>query len=273
MNVSIKRHLRVLTRSLSGLKNVDAILCFGSYAQETADRYSDIDLLVLCKPQIPSTQLRQRCFSRLSKVNEVEINRVSSWDGAWNPVQDRLQYENKWIDITYNQTVWMTKVINRAVRAGATSTKEMPFRPYTLCGLIKNSLILEDKNHAAHELKKLIEPYPPQLRDNLFEVHMPRLRDCLADLGDYVKRDIGNSAFLFQLQLFLDSLVTLLFAINQRYDPASKRRELDIGKLPLLPTNFLERYEKILAGSFVFRRRVGILKELVDFTKFIESYK
>jgi predicted nucleotidyltransferase len=262
-----------LIRCLAGLPSVDAVLCFGSFANGTADSYSDIDLLVLCKHQIPPTQTRKQHFKKLAGIKEFRINLPSTWSDTWNPVQDRLFYGDKWYDITYNKTSWLAKVIKQVIAKGVITTKEMPFRPYTLCGLIDNSLILTDKNHAAAKLKKLTRRYPPALRKNLFSVHRSRLVECLADLQDYVKRDVGNSAFHFQLQRFLDSFITLLFAVNETYDPASKRLEPAIKTLSTLPTNFLTRYEKILTGPFTSRNKAMLLKELDALTKFIDRHR
>jgi hypothetical protein len=42
----------------------------------------------------------------------------------------------------------------------------------------------------------------------------------------------------------------LVVGINEHYYAASKRPEPALAKLPLLPENFIARYEKLLEGPF-----------------------
>jgi hypothetical protein len=59
-------------------------------------------------------------------------------------------------------------------------------------------------------------------------------------------------------------MASVLFAVNECYDPATKRRERDLKSLALLPNDFLKRYKRVFEGPFseVGRRRV--LEELAS---------
>jgi hypothetical protein len=50
----------------------------------------------------------------------------------------------------------------------------------------------------------------------------------------------------------------VVFAINEYYDPATKRLEEELKKLRVVPANFVVRYERVLEGPFngVSRRRI-----------------
>jgi len=76
------------------------------------------------------------------------------------------------------------------------------------------------------------------------------------------ERGIGNTAFHFHLERIIDSLGTILFAINERYDPATKRVEDVYRDLEIVPEGFLERYTKLLETPLTRDGRQSIVKEL-----------
>ena len=61
-----------------------------------------------------------------------------------------------------------------------------------------------------------------------------------------------------------------LFAVNEKYDPAVKRPEVEYEKLSILPPNFLERYTKLLEGPFDTHGRLRTVQELETFVTEIE---
>lgn len=85
-------------------------------------------------------------------------------------------------------------------------------------------------------------------------------------MRDYVKRDIGNSAFHFQLQNAMHALETALFAINERYDPATKRVEQAYAELYRLPSDFIQRHAALLETPLTEEGRRSITEELGHLT-------
>ena len=88
------------------------------------------------------------------------------------------------------------------------------------------------------------------------------LASSVAEMRDYVKRGIANSAFHFQLQNVIHALETALFAINERYNPATKRVEQTYATLDRLPSNFLQRYAALLETPLTEKGRRSITEEL-----------
>ena len=88
------------------------------------------------------------------------------------------------------------------------------------------------------------------------------MKDCLAELKDGVKRGFGLTFFHFFFHRMCDALYTFLFAVNEKYDPAVKRPEVEYEKLSLLPPNFLGRYAKLLEGPFDENGRQRTVNEL-----------
>lgn len=101
-----------------------------------------------------------------------------------------------------------------------------------------------------------------RFRANLLDQFWPILQAELADLHDCAEWAISNSAFLFHLWRACDALASLLFASNERYNPASKRIEVELARLPLLPHNFINRYEKLLEGPFTSAGRRSTVQAL-----------
>ena len=63
--------------------------------------------------------------------------------------------------------------------------------------------------------------------------------------------------------LYLENLTAGFFAINERYDPATKKVEHEFKKFKLIPANFAQRYDKILEGPFDRAGKQRIVKELM----------
>jgi hypothetical protein len=153
-------------------------------------------------------------------------------------------------ELSYNTAAWLDTVVHKVAVDGALALPEMPFRPYTVAGMLANSSILYDAQDTLAGLVKQLYPYPAALKENLLREFWPILHAELADLHDCAERDIGNTAFLFHLWRACDALVQILFALNEHYDPASKRTERELARLSFLPERFLVRYQQMLEGPF-----------------------
>lgn len=248
---------------LATLDDVAAIICFGSYALGTYDQHSDIDLFVLCRSAIIPAATRQRIFEHIPGVSEIQLQVTSpGWDNQWNPQSDRLKLGGRQFDLTYNTAGWLSTVVHKVIAEGATSIPELTFRPYAMLGLLANSVSLYDPHGFVRDLTGRLYPYPAKLKANIIGEFLPLMTDGLAELADYTRRDIGNTAFLFHLVRLCDALHSVLFALNEYYDPATKKPERELDKLARLPRNFTFRYEALLTGPFDRAGRERVVNEL-----------
>jgi hypothetical protein len=55
---------------------------------------------------------------------------------------------------------------------------------------------------------------------------------------------------------------SLLYAVNERYDPATKRGERELAKLAIIPDRFAERFVGIMEGPFDRSGRQAVVNEL-----------
>jgi hypothetical protein len=138
----------------------------------------------------------------------------------------------------------------------------MSLRPYTVLGLLAHAMPLHDPHGIVAGLRAQLSPYPPALQANLLGEALPIMTDGLAELHDYTRRHIGPSAFLFQLERVCDAMVSALYALNEHYDPATKRPEQELCKLPVLPVQFVARFVRLLEGPFDPRSRTRVADEL-----------
>jgi predicted nucleotidyltransferase len=262
----------VITK-LAELEEIVGIICFGSYAIDTADDKSDIDLLVLCRPDIPDSIKRLSTIGEISNSENIiqENQNDDIWSNEWSKMQDKIRVNGKIVEINYNKIDWIKGVVDKIKRRSATTLKEMPFRPYTLLGLLENSKVLYDPENEMKRLRDSLYPYPHHLKERLVQKSLSICKDSLIDLSDYAERKIGNTAFHFHFQRYLDSLYTLLFAINKKYDPATKRFEEYIKYFHVQPERFRERYDSVLIGPFDKNNIKSIVAELRAFINEIES--
>ena len=252
-----------IVESLARLKGVGAILCFGSYAMGTFDEYSDLDLFVFCEPGIIPAADRRHVLKNVEGAADFEQSQGAlGWDNQWAPQVDQFRVNETRFEISYNTLDWISTVVKRVTREGATSIPEQKFRPYTMLGLLENSIVLYDPDLFLRHLIERLYPYPAQLKGRLISDSLHTLKDCLSELKDGDKRGFGLTFFHFFFHRMCDALYTLLFAVNEKYDPATKRAEVEYKKLNILPPNFLDRYTVLLEGPFDTLGRQPIVQEL-----------
>jgi hypothetical protein len=138
----------------------------------------------------------------------------------------------------------------------------MPFRPYTVLGLLAHAIPLYDPHGIVDGLRAHLSPYPTVLQANLLGESLPIMTDGLAELRDYTRRHIGPSAFLLHLERVCDAMVSVLYALNEHYDPATKRPEQELCKLAILPDQFVARFVRLLEGPFDPRSRPHVVDKL-----------
>jgi GNAT superfamily N-acetyltransferase/predicted nucleotidyltransferase len=247
----LKTFLAPLIKQMVVVDVITGILCFGSQAMGTADARSDIDLYVVCIPEIPDSKKRQRTYAQVPGLSDVLLQPDHlGWENQWSPQSDRVKLAGIDIDLSYNTLEWINLVFDQVLAIGALTLPEFHYRPYTLLGLCASALVVFEKNNVLQSLKDRLFPYPENLQKNLVKANLPILRDSLEELHNYAERGVGNTAFLFHLDRTCDALVTLAFALNEQYDPATKRVEQALEKLDKLPEQFVQRYIALIQGPF-----------------------
>jgi hypothetical protein len=179
----------------------------------------------------------------------------------WIQTGETFTFENIKIDSGYQSLDFLKAVIQGVVVEGKTSLDEISFRPYSIPGLIEESRILFDRTTKAQKLKEQTRPFPDKLKKSLIVEGKTIISESLIDMADYCKRSIGNDAFIFHLWRVTQGFSEILFALNNKYNPMSKRIEKYYENLELKPIDFKERFERILEGPFNQEGRKRTVKE------------
>lgn len=131
---------QIVSPVITALATVDAvsgIVCFGSYALGTADAESDLDLYVICEPTVMPEATRYRLLAPLPGSTALHLQYATpGWSQAWAPHLDRVRVGPITFDLAYTTYDWLTRVVHRVRTEGALTLPEMPFRPYTVLGLL-----------------------------------------------------------------------------------------------------------------------------------------
>jgi predicted nucleotidyltransferase len=265
----IDEMVAVLTNNLKA----QAVLLYGSYAQNLQDEHSDFDLLILLK-EIPLPSERKGSYEKIPHVKIVEIApkavcESNGWDNSWSPINDKLLVHGKRVEIGYNTTRWVNRIINNLIVKHKTTCKEFPFRPYTFLGLLEVCQVLYDRNHFIQKIRSRIRPIPAPLKKAIFQEFFPILLEAHEELKDYAVRGIGILAYQFHLFRGMDALQQILFVLNDVYDPALKKVEQFLFNLKQLPPDFQEFilnvlpkfYEKKKAVTEFFEKAIQFLRK------------
>jgi predicted nucleotidyltransferase len=242
---------RVVARRVSDAfavhPSIGAVLVFGSVALGQVDERSDVDILAICPEELVASDERLAILTRLGAGwrpndggNALFAAGVS--DGKIDDIA---------VDMHYQTGSLIHQVLTQVVEQGAITTSQVPFRPYTLAALIQNAWVLLDKDGLVDDWRKYISTYPIALKRNIIRHFSLRLREYTEGLVAGAERKLGPSHFIFHLDRAADAAVSILFAVNDMYDPAERRAErVILPRLKLVPDGFTSRFTDILAGPF-----------------------
>ncbi len=231
------------------------MLVFGSVALGQADERSDVDILVVCRGELLSIGDRLLILSQLgSGWRSTDGISGDPFFAGSEPLFAAMdsggRVDGIAVELHYQSASWITDVLTQ-VMAGAISTSQLPFRPDTLAALIQRTWVLDDRDGLVARWRQYSASYPEALRQNVLRHFSPLLRDYAEELVSHADRRLGPMNFIFSLDRAVDAAVSILFALNDMYDPAEKRTERTI--LPTLaraPEGFMAKFTEVLEGPF-----------------------
>lgn len=234
-------------RQLSKYERVIAVLVFGSVASGHVDDVSDIDMLVVCAPEIPAVNVRREQVSVLGDGWTFGI----TGDPMFPVIDACRSGDGVPVTLHYQEARWLEEILDEVLLRGAITTERTPFRPYTLAGLLNRAWVLEDVRGTVAGWQARTAVFSPLLRENLLAHFTPLLREHTAELTINAKRRLGPRNVIFSLNWAVDALIGILYALNGIYDPADKRAERTVWPhFRVAPEDFSARLAEILAGPF-----------------------
>jgi hypothetical protein len=238
---------------------VSSVLVFGSVASGQVDERSDVDMLIICRSSILPISTRERILSQIG----------SNWlfHKQYSPLFVDCDVNGLvagiLVEVHYQTTPWISEVLNEVLGYGAITTEKLPFRPYTLPALLQRGLLLKDKDGTIKQWREQARNFPKVLKLNILRHFIPILHEKLAELKATAERGLGSRSFIFFLNSAVDALTSILFAVNETYDPADRRAEQTIlPTLPYVPQDFISTLTKVLEGPF---DKVGALQRAQAF--------
>jgi hypothetical protein len=229
------------------------------------DEFSDVDLLVACRSAVPPVADRAAILSEIGsgwqydRRNEGSLFRVVDEDGVVNGVL---------VSVHYQTVPWIDTVLEAVLERGAITTEQMPFRPYTVPALLQRAWVLLDRDGDVARWCEASRTYPLLLQTNILRHFVPGLRTHVEELTRTAERDLGARNIVFFLNLAVDDLISILFALNRGYDPADRRMHTTvIPFLPYLPPGYVAAMTDILEGPFDregARRRAQLFERLAS---------
>lgn len=250
--------------ALSAHAAVSAVVVFGSVALGRVDALSDTDMLVVCT-EVPTPSEREGLVTVLG----LRYTETPSDSPLFCAQDSGVGGDGLVLSLHYQRAAWLAAVIAE-VLGGAITTERLPFRPYTLLGLLQRGWLLSDKHALVAGWRAQMHPYPERLKHNLVRNFAPTLRDNAEEMLATPERDLGPRNVIFHLNWGVNALVSILLALNGQYDAAERRFEQ--GVLPRLEDKLagLEaRLQDILVGPFDrdgARLRAEAFKGLADET-------
>ncbi len=227
---------------------VSAILVHGSVALGRVDELSDVDMLVVCRSEILPLSDRRRILGSVGSGWQFDQRNE---DSLFAVVDKEGQVDDTVVTVHYRTAPWIDRVLDEVLNEGAITTEQMPFRPYTLPALIQRAWVLSDRDGDVERWRERSREYPRKLRENILRHFVPNLPEHLDELKRTADRGLGARNFIFFLNWAVDDLTSILFALNDVYDPADRRMDTEIVPfLPYLPEDYAATITEVLEGPF-----------------------
>jgi hypothetical protein len=221
------------------------VLVFGSVALGHVDEQSDVDVLFICRDE-------------LSPADSTTL--LKNLGESWSSHDDDNPLFGRWhsgfvdgiaVDVHYQTASLIESVLAKVVEQGAITTAEVPFRPYTLAALLQRAWVIVDKDGLVQRLRQYVAEYPPILKRKIVQHFAPRLEEYAQDMLVSAERRQGAGNFIFFLNRAVDAMISILFAVNENYDPAEKHTEkVILPTLAQVPDGFIARFTDVLEGPF-----------------------
>lgn len=229
---------------LLAVPDISAVVLGGSRARDTAAPESDIDLGLYYDPACPPSIDDLNALAR--EVDDRHPGDAVTRFGEWGPWING----GAWLVVEGRRVDWLFKDLARIRRVIAECRAGRPEIAYQLghphafvsaiyLGEIDCCVPLGDPDGAVAELKALVRPYPPLLREALVAKLLFEATFSLDGAGKAAVRG-DLLTVIGALYRTIACLVQVLHAANDRYCTNEKGALADVDRLPRKPERFVE---------------------------------
>ncbi len=220
---------------LTGFDQVLAVGLTGSHANKKVDRYSDLDLAVFVRDEIPSAERRKRRYESCG------VEGFPYFDKDWEVCTD----DGLTIDGTRCEIIWMAMpVITSFLEDLDRNFDADEFLPG---GLLSTAPLL-DPDGVIPAIKSLVPVYSEERAVYRIKKHLDHAHFSIYVLDWFSKAAFRDDHFSFFIHLreVVEDLVTCCFALNRRW-LSDEKRVLDIlGTFEMVPENVGGRLASII---------------------------
>ena len=242
---------RVVAR-VAAIDGIRALALGGSRARNTAREDSDIDLALYYDPFAPFSIGQLEVAAQ--ELDDRHTGGLITPPGAWGPGVNGggwLVIDDHRVDLLYRDLRRVRELVERCVRGeiGAVYQLGHPigFQNQIYAGETYFCRPLYDPAEELSALKKLVEAYPPRMRQALIVKHLFDAQFELEIALGPARR--GDFAYVSQcLSCSTGFMVLVLYAPNQRFFINEKNAFIESQHFALKPKNLHYEVERILGS-------------------------
>lgn len=212
MNNDITKMLDEFTK----IETVEGIMLAGSRAVKTNDEFSDYDIYIYTKRDIP-VNIRKTITDKYCCY--MELNNC-----FWETEDDGILKDNNIpVEIIYRNLDWINDSLNRTIVDCKADTG------YTTCfwANIRNSVILYDRDNKLSKLQdKCKGSYPEKLKENILKKNYPLLKQQMPAYYYQIEKALKRSDFIsvnHRTAALFASYFDIIFAVNEMLHPGEKK--------------------------------------------------
>jgi predicted nucleotidyltransferase len=249
-----KHQQQILTQIVQDLQQINgvaAVVLGGSHAAGAATGASDMDVGIYYSANKPFDIAEIKAVARKYAADPPAVTGFYEW-GPWVNGGAWIITEHGKVDFLYRNIEQVTQTIEKAKKGEWENHFEQQ-PPYGFSSVIylaetEICIPLYDPEKVIERLKLEVQQYPQQLREAIIKQSLWSAEFTImhAD-GFWEKEDVYNTVGC--LTRAVKSIVSALFAINERYALGDKRAIERLEEMARKPVNLKARIETILCAD------------------------
>ena len=134
-----------IDEALGDHPQVTAVYVFGSASSGHVDETSDVDIGIVCHPEVLASSTRATLLSSVSAGWSIDYSSGTDWGKAIWETYDKGTVAGIGVEAHYLTVSKLSDVLEQVVTLGAITTDAVPFRPYRLGSMVQRAWLLRDK--------------------------------------------------------------------------------------------------------------------------------
>ncbi len=224
---------------------VEAVALGGSRTNAVGDSFSDIDLYVYTRSDIPLEE-RRLIVQKAGGASRADLGLL-----YWGPGDEWFDAESGTeVDVVYFDIQWMQAQIDRILRL------RQPGLGYSTCfwhTILQSQPLYDPYAWYAGLLSYCQQPYPEDLRQNIVAFNHPVLRSIIPAYAHQLEKAFHRHDLVsinHRLAALLASYFDVIFAVNRLPHPGEKRLiSLVQAHCHTLPPGMVPDLEALLAAA------------------------